>query len=165
MFHTGKGEKNDSPGALEIIRGGARQCHNSGSSSSSLVMGKYTYFRKKRLVRKKVGSLSQCTVPEVAGVLKQPIDKLGDQEISGIMSKLVEAESVSPHVSEHDIVHFKAEIAKKVALPGIGQSGLRNDCASTRKISRRILRKSNSEIQSMTFLSTLCGIGSHFQTL
>lgn len=162
LFYTGKGEKNDSTGALETLEG---KGHNLGSSSSSLVMSKYTYFRKKRLARKKLGSLSQCTVSELAGVLKQAVDRLRDKEMSGIMSKLIEVGSVfSVHVPESDTVKFKAETENRAALAGIIQS-LPDDCASTKKISRHILQKCNSVNQSKILLLTLCSIGFPFSKI
>eukprot|EP00268_Persea_americana_P050326 TRINITY_DN5463_c1_g1_i13.p1 TRINITY_DN5463_c1_g1~~TRINITY_DN5463_c1_g1_i13.p1 ORF type:complete len:1390 (+),score=293.65 TRINITY_DN5463_c1_g1_i13:255-4424(+) len=157
LFRTGKGENNDSSGVLKILGDSSKQGHNPVPSSSSLATGKYTYFRKKKLSRKKVGSVSQCTAPEVDRVLKRPMGRLGDKDTSGIMSKLAEVESVSLHVSDSDKVKVKAETANRAALPGISQSRLRNDRASTKKISKSISRKSNSENQS-------CKEGSNLST-
>lgn len=167
LFRNGKGENNDSSGVLKILGDGSKQGHNPVPSSSSLVMGKYTYFRKKKLSRKKVGSVSQCTAPEVDRVLKQPMGRLGVKDTSGIMSKLAEVESVSLHVSDSDKdkVKVKAETANRAALPGTSQSRLRIDRASTKKISKSILRKSNSENQSRILLSKLCRFGSHLERL
>ena len=154
LFRTGKGENNDSSGVLKILGDSSKQGHNPVPSSSSLATGKYTYFRKKKLSRKKVGSVSQCTAPEVDRVLKRPMGRLGDKDTSGIMSKLAEVESVSLHVSDSDKVKVKAETANRAALPGISQSRLRNDRASTKKISKSISRKSNSENQSRILLTS-----------
>ena len=53
----------------------------------SLVSGKYTYHRKRKLVGKKLGSSSHSTNTVDAGLLKQPVEKSRKQDVLSNVSK------------------------------------------------------------------------------
>lgn len=136
-FNTSKEESKDSPGIQRKLGEGSGEVQSSKLASSSLVIGKYTYFRKKKL-RKKIGSL---LVSEDSGSLKQPVDKL-DKGASGAASSLMEGENDNLNVSETDVVKFKTAIVKKVSLSAaaVGQSMLSDYCPSTEKMNTHIRR-------------------------
>ncbi|KAK9109602.1 hypothetical protein Sjap_017662 [Stephania japonica] len=83
---AGKGQAADSHSVLEKLRERSKNCSSSGKS---LVIGKYTYSRKKKLGKRKLGSLSQCMAAKDTQVPSQAM--LASQEIR-IASKTVESE-------------------------------------------------------------------------
>ncbi|KAK9135512.1 hypothetical protein Syun_014842 [Stephania yunnanensis] len=114
---AGQGQAADSRSVLEKLRERSKNCNSSGTS---LVIGKYTYSRKKKLGKRKLGSLSQCMATKDTQVPSQAM--LASQEIR-IASKTVESE-IGPKflndgpnkcitVSSVDIASSKVVIRKK----------------------------------------------------
>ncbi|KAF8409833.1 hypothetical protein HHK36_002351 [Tetracentron sinense] len=162
-FDSGKGKHADSTG-LEKLREKSKNCYSLGSSKASLVFGKYTYFRKKKLVRKKVGSLSQCMSSadtgllnhpldksrnqDISELLNQPVDKSRNQDISGVVSQIMEVETLGAIPQKSRLNKCIAESAiAGVSLQSIVQSGLHGDCSSIRNTTRKS-RKITSVVQS-----------------
>ncbi|KAF8389364.1 hypothetical protein HHK36_026059 [Tetracentron sinense] len=162
-FNSGKGKQADSTG-LEKLREKSRNCYSLGSSEASLVFGKYTYFRKRKLVRKKVGSLSQCMTSvdtgllnhpldksrnqDISKLLNQPVDKSRNQDISGVVSQIMEVQTVGVIPQKSGLNKCIAESSiDGVSLQSIVQSRLPGDCLSTRNTTRKS-RKITSVVQS-----------------
>ncbi|XP_077212397.1 histone-lysine N-methyltransferase ATXR7-like isoform X2 [Tasmannia lanceolata] len=144
-FQTGRGA--DSPVILENLRVRPRDCHSSGSSGVSLVMGKYTYFRKKRSSRKKIGSLSECIASENNSLLKQLGNNIGDQVLSGMLSELTE--NADANLPENDLIKLKADtFVSYASLQATVQSGSPGYCPSTGETASHLSRKISFDIQS-----------------
>ncbi|KAJ7958021.1 Histone-lysine N-methyltransferase [Quillaja saponaria] len=79
----------DSASVLGRLRDAAKNC----SSGVSLVIGKYTYYRKKKMSRKKLGS-SQYVAPVESGLGNQPAEKL-KKHICSEMHETAEEEVAS----------------------------------------------------------------------
>ncbi|XP_015575706.1 histone-lysine N-methyltransferase ATXR7 [Ricinus communis] len=60
---------------------GTREFNSSDSAGVSSVCDKYTYYRKKKLVRKKLGSSSQSITPVDTGLQHHPVEKLQKQNV------------------------------------------------------------------------------------
>ncbi|KAF9686548.1 hypothetical protein SADUNF_Sadunf02G0000700 [Salix dunnii] len=75
-------------GAFKFTEG-SNKFHSQESSVVSLVSGKYTYHRKRKLVGKKLGSSSHSTSTVDAGLLKQPVEKSRKQDVLSEVSENV----------------------------------------------------------------------------
>ncbi|XP_077231567.1 histone-lysine N-methyltransferase ATXR7-like isoform X2 [Tasmannia lanceolata] len=146
-FQTGRGA--DSPAILEKLRVRPKDSHSSGSSGVSLVIGKYTYFRKKRLSRKKIGSLSQCIASENNSLPKQPGNNLGDQDMSGMGSELIELKNADENLPGNDPIKLTAEtLVSYASLQATVLSGSPGDCPSTSATTTHTSKKIAFDIQS-----------------
>ncbi|OVA16088.1 SET domain [Macleaya cordata] len=122
-LNTGKGRNTDSPALLEKPRERSRN----------------TYFRKKKLVRKKLGSLSQCMAS------KDSQDKSRNQDISGVPSELLESRAVENPPKGNKC---KTSSVDGIHLQGIVENKLTDDCSSIRKPTTRKSRKMTCVVQS-----------------
>ncbi|KAL6996049.1 hypothetical protein U1Q18_006185 [Sarracenia purpurea var. burkii] len=84
----------DIPGKLGDI---SADVHNTGPSKVSLVLGKYTYYRKKKLVRKKLGSLSLCA--NLGELQNHSVEKSSKQDISRVASELAQVETAAQNLN------------------------------------------------------------------
>ncbi|KAJ6708536.1 HISTONE-LYSINE N-METHYLTRANSFERASE SETD1 [Salix koriyanagi] len=86
-------EKHTEPGSNEEgafkFTEESNKFHSPDSSVVSLVSGKYTYHRKRKLVGKKLGSSSHSTSTVDAGLLKQPVEKSRKQDVLSNVSENV----------------------------------------------------------------------------
>ncbi|GFY86361.1 SET domain protein 25 [Actinidia rufa] len=80
----------DSPSIHNKIREISRSGHSSGTSEASLAFGKYTYYRKKKLVRRKLGSLSLSATLGDIGLQNLSFEKSRKQDFSKGVSEVVE---------------------------------------------------------------------------
>ncbi|XP_073010874.1 histone-lysine N-methyltransferase ATXR7-like [Typha latifolia] len=80
----------DSSETLARLREKSKQLNSSESAEGSFMVKRYTYYRKKKLGRKKSGSSSACIPQENAGSLKQRVNMSGGQQMSKLVGKLVE---------------------------------------------------------------------------
>ncbi|WRX29865.1 SET domain - like 10 [Theobroma cacao] len=78
-FSVGREILADSSAVGDKLRERSKKSQSSGSSEVSLVTGKYTYYRKKKLVRKKIGS-TQSTI--VNGSQNHPVERPRKKEAS-----------------------------------------------------------------------------------
>lgn len=121
--------------------------HCSGSPEFSLVIGKYTYHRKKKMVRKKIGSLSQAAAYVDPGSLDHLMEKSRKKDIPGDVSERAEVEM-------ENLNHRKIEPNTCQSEDNLSQAIIRNtlpgDSSSVRKPSLRST-KCGHVVQSMSF--------------
>lgn len=107
-----------------------------------------TRFRKKKLVRKKLGSLSQCMALKDAEVLLDE-DKTANQDI--VPSKLLENLAVEnpPKCNKYKTA---SSVKNNKNVQGIVENKLADDRSSSRKLTIRKSRKMTCVVQSMFLL-------------
>ncbi|KAH8514914.1 hypothetical protein H0E87_003677 [Populus deltoides] len=114
-------EKHTEPGINEEgafkFTEGSNKFHSPDSSVLSLVSGKYTYHRKRKLVGKKLGSSSHSTTTVDSGLLKQPVEKSRKQDVLSDVSENVVVQPVKTpkkkgQASSIDAKPLKATIAE-----------------------------------------------------
>ncbi|KAL9358353.1 hypothetical protein Peur_046476 [Populus x canadensis] len=114
-------EKHTEPGINEEgafkFKEGSNKFHSPDSSVLSLVSGKYTYHRKRKLVGKKLGSSSHSTTTVDSGLLKQPVEKSRKQDVLSDVSENVVVQPVKTpkkkgQASSIDAKPLKATIAE-----------------------------------------------------
>lgn len=130
----------DSSVALEKLRERSRHSNYSEAARTSPVIGKYTYFRKKKLGRNKAGPSSMCNSSENSGLVKLQKDTVGDQQMPGSMNELVDSRTV--HVRSQELDDWKTE-----SMPSSDR------CTLTRKRTRK-LRKITREIRKKALSSS-----------
>lgn len=81
----------NSPSIPDKLREGSRVGH---SLDPLVVSGKYTYYRKKKLVRRKLGSVSQCATSGDVGLHNQSVEKSRKQDFSEGVSEVAEVAAV-----------------------------------------------------------------------
>lgn len=86
-FQGGESEVNrekhgDSPAAFGKVKEKSLNGHVSGTFDAPLMMGKYTYYRKKKLSRRKLGSLSEHATLGDIGSEDLSVDNSRKQNIS-----------------------------------------------------------------------------------
>ncbi|KAK9270249.1 hypothetical protein L1049_025826 [Liquidambar formosana] len=131
------GEPNSSA-VLDKLKERSKNCHSLGSSEVSLVSGKYTYYRKKKSGRKKLGTSSQFMTSGDAGIQNHNVDKSRKQDISEM------AEGGTAVVNHKKIGLNKCQTESSLngrSLQYIAQSSLLGDCSSTRNTNSRKLLK------------------------
>lgn len=89
VSNSNKEKHYDSTIASDKPRERIKDHHSSGSPELSLLSGKYTYYRKKKLVRRKVVSLSQAAE---SGSQDQLTQKSRKQDVVGEVSERTEVE-------------------------------------------------------------------------
>lgn len=94
---------------------------------TSSLIGKYTYFRKKRLGRNKAGSSSMCIASENAGLVELSRDAIGDKRMPGSMTELVDSRTV-------DMISQELDEWKTESMPSP------DVCTLTRKRTRKLGR-------------------------
>ncbi|KAI8003925.1 Histone-lysine N-methyltransferase ATXR7 [Camellia lanceoleosa] len=86
-----KEKAENSPSIPDKLREGSRVAH---SLDPLAVSGKYTYYRKKKLVRRKLGSVSQCATSGDVGLHNQSVEKSRKQDFSEGVSEVAEVAAV-----------------------------------------------------------------------
>ncbi|CAL5416354.1 unnamed protein product [Camellia sinensis] len=86
-----KEKAENSPSISDKLREGSRVAH---SLDPLAVSGKYTYYRKKKLVRRKLGSVSQCATSGNVGLHNQAVEKSRKQDFSEGVSEVAEVAAV-----------------------------------------------------------------------
>ncbi|XP_061969503.1 histone-lysine N-methyltransferase ATXR7-like isoform X1 [Populus nigra] len=147
-------EKHTEPGINEEgafkFTEGSNKFHSLDSSVLSLVSGKYTYHRKRKLVGKKLGSSSHSTTTVDSGLLKQPVEKSRKQDVLSDVSENVVFQPVKTpkkkgQASSVDAKPLKATIAESSLNVGPSKatvkSTLKRDQSLPKNISRRKVMK------------------------
>ncbi|CAK9178256.1 unnamed protein product [Ilex paraguariensis] len=86
--------------AFDKLKERSRKGHSSGQSEGSLVTGKYTYYRKKKLGRRKLVSFSHSGKSGDIGLQKQSVEKSRKQDISADVSKIAELETAVVNIKK-----------------------------------------------------------------
>ncbi|XP_059638347.1 histone-lysine N-methyltransferase ATXR7 isoform X2 [Cornus florida] len=109
---TIKEKLDDSSAVLDKPRERSRNCHSSGPSEETLVFRNYTYYRKKKLTRRKLGSLSQCATSGDVGLRIQCVEKPRKQDTSRNVSETAEVEPVIVNHQKlrRNICHTKSSV-------------------------------------------------------
>ncbi|XP_042507493.1 histone-lysine N-methyltransferase ATXR7 isoform X2 [Macadamia integrifolia] len=123
--------KYESNASEETLEDRSRQRHQAGSSDESLVLRKYTYFRKKKNGRNKLGPLSEVIASGDNRLPHPGRDDLGNDKIPEIPSDTVTVERVN--------VNFQNKASKRKAESPVNGIRLPEDCSPAS--SARMLRK------------------------
>ncbi|KAJ4967235.1 hypothetical protein NE237_019084 [Protea cynaroides] len=115
----------------ETLEDRFRQWHRAGSSDESLVLGRYTYFRKKKNARNKLGPLSELLASEDNGLPNPNMDNLENDKIPEISPETVIVETVN--------VNSQNKVSKRKAKSPVNGIRMPEDCLSAN--SARMLRK------------------------
>ncbi|XP_020268336.1 histone-lysine N-methyltransferase ATXR7 isoform X2 [Asparagus officinalis] len=113
---------------------GSKVMDNSGVPDAALMKEKLTYFRRKKLGKKKVGSSSTCMRSDQSGLLQKVDDISGDQQKSGSLPESTESRTLDAHLELK--LECKTSISEQASR-----------ASSTRKRNRR-LRKLSHEIEN-----------------
>ncbi|XP_043708021.1 histone-lysine N-methyltransferase ATXR7 isoform X2 [Telopea speciosissima] len=124
-------KKYESNASEETLDDRPRQWHRVGSSDESLVLGKYTYFRKKKNGRNKLGPLSELISSGDNRLPNLGMDNLGNDKIPKIPSEAVTVERVN--------VNFQNKVGKRKAESPVNGIRLPEDYSPAN--SARMLRK------------------------
>ncbi|KAL5780971.1 hypothetical protein ACOSQ2_011708 [Xanthoceras sorbifolium] len=152
-WHTSR--KHCEPGGNKEGASGAYNKHHGyvpnqvdelGEVSASTSIEKYTYQRKKKLMRKKVGLPSLPSTPVDYGLQTQPAEKSKKQEASGDVSDNAGAEVSavsSKRIGKNKVPTKSSHIARSSKV--IVKSNLSSDHSPTRNIARssKVIVKSN----------------------
>ncbi|XP_008796455.2 histone-lysine N-methyltransferase ATXR7 isoform X2 [Phoenix dactylifera] len=136
-YHVEQENDGDSSAALEKLRERSRHSNNSELAGTSSLIGKYTYFRKKKLGRNKAGSSSMCIASENAGSVELPRDTIGDQRMPGSMTELVDSRTVD--VISQELDEWKTETLPSPDVCTLTRKRTRKLGKITRKIRKKTL--------------------------
>ncbi|KAG6648175.1 histone-lysine N-methyltransferase ATXR7 isoform X1 [Carya illinoinensis] len=95
-----------------------KHIHDAGTLNVSQAVGNYTYYRKKKLLKKKLGSASFCLTPTNVGTSNQSVEK-SRKHAAGDVSKTVEVQTAT--ISPKRLVPNKRRtksVLVKSSLPG-----------------------------------------------
>ncbi|GKV33320.1 hypothetical protein SLEP1_g41844 [Rubroshorea leprosula] len=135
----------DTNSVLEKLREGSRKYQTSGSSELSLVIGKYTYYRKKKLVHKKLES-SKFSTPVDHGSTNQIVDNPRKRKVSIDMVENEESETVAvapkkirtdKSLTESSVIARSLKPIAKASLHGHPLSSKSGHLSSSKSASRR----------------------------
>ena len=140
-------EKPNESSASDKPRERTKDRHCSGSPESSLVIGKYTYHRKKKMVRKKIGSLSQAAAFVNSASLDQLMEKSRKQDIPGDVSERTAVEMTTLYRRKIELNTCHSEDNSSQAIV---QSSLHGDSSSVRIKPSRRSTKCDHVVQSMS---------------
>ncbi|KAJ9690088.1 hypothetical protein PVL29_012642 [Vitis rotundifolia] len=129
VSNSNKEKPCDSSAASDQPRERTKDRHGLGSPELSLVIGKYTYYRKKKLVRKKIGSLSHAAASVGSGSQDQLMEKSRKQDVPGDVSKITEVEM---GILKRRKIGLNTCHAEDNSLQAIVQSTLPGDSSSVR---------------------------------
>jgi len=119
--------------------------NNSGTPDGTLMTEKLTYFRKNRLGKKKLGSLSACMHSQNNGSAQQVRDISGDKKMPGSMHELTEPKVSNAH-SQGSLAHKIDCPANIMSIQASPATRLLNTGTGTRK--RHRLRKVTESIET-----------------
>lgn len=118
----------------------------------SLVDGKYTYYRKKKLVRKKLGSSSHFVTPANAGLQNQPVEKSRKRDVVGDVAENVELKPAFVTSKKNEMTKGQTELSVNARpLKAIVKSNSPSDHSLAKNASRRKVMKIVPAVHSMSF--------------
>ncbi|XP_057969195.1 histone-lysine N-methyltransferase ATXR7 [Malania oleifera] len=148
VLNVKKGKLNDSPTVLDKLEERFKNCRGSDSSKVPLGIGGYTYYRKRRLVRKNSGYLSQCVKSldvDSQNQLKESLRKLDSGDVSGV----AESETAVSNPKEIGLDECQNDSAVNAgSLQIIGETGLSGNCSPTKSPIGRKLKKAPRLVKS-----------------
>ncbi|KAK3018199.1 hypothetical protein RJ639_002892, partial [Escallonia herrerae] len=106
----------DSTDASKKLGERSRIGHGSESRGVPLVMGKYTYYRKKKSTRRKLGSLSEHATS--GDIKKQSVEGSSTQYISGNLVEIAEVDTVTANSRNTSLDHYEPESASNGRVSG-----------------------------------------------
>lgn len=111
----------------------AQPKHGERCSRVSGLIGKHTYYRKKKLARRNSGSFSHCATAGGSGLQRQSVDKSRKNNIFGDIPESARLENMNVNLKnvEPDICQNAARNAMNL-LPG--------DCVMSTEISSQVVR-------------------------
>lgn len=119
--------------------------HKKGQEASPVV-GKYTYYRKKKLMRKNVGASSQCSAPVKNGLQGQIVKELRKEKVPENVTGNAEVEHNAFSCKTTD----KLKVLTESSHGAKSSSNLPTDCSSA-KMSYEKPTKVPRTMQSMFF--------------
>ncbi|KAA8514717.1 hypothetical protein F0562_017896 [Nyssa sinensis] len=131
-----KERSEDSSAGLDKHRERSRGCHNSGPSEVSSGIRKYTYYRKKKLARIKLGSLSHLAASGDIGLQNHFAEKSSKQDSSGDVSKIAGFETTVGNLQKTGLSNFQAESSIDTSLPADSSSTRDTSSQKSVKVAR-----------------------------
>ncbi|KDP36710.1 hypothetical protein JCGZ_08001 [Jatropha curcas] len=142
--------------SLDKVKDRLRRSDSSDATVMSLVTGKYTYYRKKKLVRKKLGSSSQSMTPVDAGLQQQPVEKSQKHHIIRDFAENIEVKPVVATPKKKQLTKVQAVLSSQSrSSKAIVKSNSSNDQSLSKngthqkvmKIKHAVARPNNKVIE------------------
>ncbi|KAJ0024268.1 hypothetical protein Pint_09397 [Pistacia integerrima] len=134
----------DSLAVSDKVREGSKKFHG---SEASTVVEKYTYYRKKKLTRKKFGPSSICLTPVQYGLATQPVEKLRKQAVQtdvfeneGVERSALPSKKIMKNKARTEPSHNakSSKVIAKINLPGNHSSSKTTSGRKVMKVSRTV---------------------------